>query len=228
MGYRLNKVVSTGGLPVEYVKRFTDRFSIPVFIETGTAGGESVRIASTIFQQCHTIEIVEGRPGEGYPENVHLYQGNSPELLGDILAAHCDKSDYVFFWLDAHYSEPHESEPETVECPLLEEIQAIKSHKKAVIMIDDARLFLAPPKWPCDYTRWPPFSAVFNTLLGCYPYHYTTIIDDYIVCIPDEMKDILREEWWENMDLRFPSEEQKKRDAIKTAWSEVQSFLNNL
>lgn len=227
MGYK-HHGVDTGGLPVTYIKRFLDKFDIPVFIETGTAGGASVRAASEIFQRCHTIEIVEGRAGEGYPENVQLYYGNSSSLLPEILATHCSRSEYIFFWLDAHYSEPHESAPDVVECPLLEEIKAIKHHKKAVIMIDDARLFLAPPKWPCDYTRWPGFTAVLNTLMGCFPYHYTTVIDDYIICIPDEMKDIVRSEWWENLDKRFPSEEKKKMDAIKTAWHEVQNFLSSL
>lgn len=225
MGYRYHNV-TTGGLPVEYIKRFLDKYEIPVFIETGTAGGESVREASKIFKECHTIEIIEGRPQGEFPENVKLYQGDSSEILCELITKF--KKEYVFFWLDAHWSEPNESKPDIVECPLIQEIQALRNHKKSVIMIDDARLFLAPPKWPCDYTRWPRFSTVFNTLQGCFPEHYITVIDDYIVCIPDEMKDVLRVEWWDNQDNRFPSENQKKLNAIKTAWYEVSKFLNSL
>lgn len=225
MGYR-HHGVDTGGLPIEYIKRFLGKFDIPVFIETGTAGGESVREASKIFKECHTIEVVEGRASGDFPTNVSLHTGSSSELLPKIASKY--KNGYTFFWLDAHWSEPHESEPGVVECPLLDEVQAIKDHGKAVIMIDDARLFLAPPKWPCDYTRWPRFSAVFNTLLGCFPNHYVTVIDDYIICIPDEMKDIVMYEWWENETKRFPSEEQKKLNALKVAWREANNFLNSL
>jgi hypothetical protein len=222
MGYR-HYGVSTGGLPVEYIKRFLASFSIPVFIETGTAGGESVRAASSLFRECHTIEVVPGRGAGEYPDNVKLYEGNSPALLTPIVNKF--KTEYVFFWLDAHWSEPHESDLDVVECPLLEEIAAIGHHKRAVIMIDDARLFLAPPKWPCDYTRWPRFSAVFNTLQGKFPYHFISVIDDYIVCIPDEMKDIIRVEWWERQDERYPTEEIKDRMATKRAYDNLMRYI---
>lgn len=222
MGYK-HHGVETEGLPVNYVKRFLDKFSIPVLVETGTAGGHSVRAAASLFRECHTIEIVEGRSDGDYPANVKRYYGNSPDLLPEIVKPY--KHEYIFFWLDAHYSEPHESKPEVVECPVIEEIRAIKDHKKAVIMIDDARLFLAPPKWPCDYTRWPAFSAVFNTLLGNFPLHFVTVIDDYIVCIPDEMKDVLRVEWWDNQHKRFPSEEKILKDSAKLVFNEIQKYL---
>lgn len=225
MGYR-HHGVDTGGLPVDYIKRFINVHPIPIFIETGTAGGESIRAAAPLFRECHTIEIVEGRPDGEFPDNVTLHHGDSSKIIGNLILGH--KNEYIFFWLDAHWSEPHESPSDTIECPLLDEIRAIRWQKKSVIMIDDARLFLAPPKWPCDYTRWPRFSAVFNTLQSAFPDHYITVIDDYIVCIPDEMKEILRYEWWENQDKRFPSEEQKKMNAIRTAWHETQRFLNSL
>lgn len=226
MGYR-HHGVKTGGIPVDYIKRFLYEFSIPVFVETGTAGGESIRKMAPLFRECHSVEIIAGRVDAEtpFPDNVKLYTASSPEFLRSLVF---NKTEYVFFWLDAHWSEPFESNPDIEECPILDEIQAIKHHKKSIIMIDDARLFLAPPKWPCDYTRWPSFSAVYNTLLGCFPSHFVTVIDDYIVCVPDEMKHIVRIEWWENQDKRFPSEEQKKRDAIKTAWQEVNTFLNSL
>lgn len=225
MGYKLNQVVDTEGLPVKYIQNLLNNFSIPTFIETGTAGGASVRAASTLFTKCHTIEIVPDRAAGSYPENVLLYTGSSPAILPSIIGLYSPKQ-YIFFWLDAHYSEPTESAPEVVECPLIEEIQAIKSHEKAVIMIDDARLFLAPPKWPCDYTRWPAFSAVFNTLLGCFPNHFVTVIDDYIVCVPGEMKEMIRIEWWNNMEKRFPSESDKVKSASKLAYENLMKYLS--
>lgn len=223
MGYK-HYGVETEGFPVNYVKKFLAQFNIPVFVETGTAGGHSVRAASPFFRECHTIEIVEGRSDGEYPANVKRYYGNSPDILPSIISEY--SKEYILFWLDAHYSEPGESKPEVIECPLIEEIRSIKPHSKAVILIDDARLFLAPPKWPCDYTRWPSFSAVFNTLLGCFPLHYVTVIDDYIVCIPDEMKDVLRVEWWDNQDNRFPSEEKILKDSARLVYSSIQKYLS--
>jgi hypothetical protein len=225
MGYK-HHGVKTGGLPVEYIKRYLEKHPIKVFIETGTAGGDSVREAAKIFEKCYTIEVVEKRNEGDYPENVNLYEGDSAKLLAQI--AHPFRNDYVFFWLDAHYSEPHESEPDINECPILEEIKSLSGFSKALIMIDDARLFLGPPKWPCDYTRWPSFSSVFNTLQGCLPKHYITLVDDYIIAMPEEMKDVHRSEWWERQDERFPSEEQKVRNSIKTTYHAAQQFLNSL
>src|SRR3990167_4307194 len=96
--------VNTGGLPVEYIKRFTELYSIPIFIETGTAGGDSVRAASKLFQKCHTIEIIDGRPQGDFPDNVQLHTVSSTTQLREIVRWY--PYDNIFLWLDAHWSEP--------------------------------------------------------------------------------------------------------------------------
>lgn len=222
MGYK-HSGVSTGGLPIEYVKRFVDDYDIGVFIETGTAGGESVRAAAEIFDICHSIEIVEGRPEGEFPENVTLHTGDSAQVLRFVANAY--KGERIIFWLDAHWSENYEAPDDVmVECPLLQEIQAIKGHD-CLILIDDARLFLGPHPWPCDYRIWPSFMDVFIRLHDCFPRHTITVIDDYIVAIPDYMNDTFRIEWWERFKIRYPEEKEVLRSRVKYVYEQLLNFI---
>jgi hypothetical protein len=216
--------VNTGGLPIEYLKRFTERYAIPIFIETGTAGGDSVRAAAPLFKECHTIEIVGGRPSGTFPENVTLHEGNSALLLGNI--AKQFPNDNIFFWLDAHWSEPRESAPEESECPIMEEIEAIRNvGQRALIMIDDARLFYGRTPWPCNPSKWPRFQFVFEKLRACFPEHITTIVDDYIICFPISMDGAHRDEWYENYTKRFPSDEMKLKQSVKDSYQALLKYM---
>lgn len=219
MGYKLNGV-KTGGIPVEYIQRFKNEFDIPVFIETGTAGGESVRAVASMFDECHTIEIVEGRPLD-LPENVQLHVGNSAQLLGEISRQY---NGYVLYWLDAHWSEPEPAPEGTNECPVLEEIQAIKN-QKALILIDDARLFYGRPPWPCNPDSWPRFMHVFDKLRSCFPAHIVTIVDDYILCMPEEMRSVHYWDWYESYNERYPTDDQVLKNAAKLVWKKTMDYL---
>jgi len=114
-----------------------------IFIETGTSVGGGVLMALLSgFQEVHSMEIVEekyeiakemvGRKTKG----VHLYLGDSSELLPNILA---EIKEPVLFWLDAHSSE----EKATVKWPILNELSIIAAHpiKTHTILIDDVRCF---------------------------------------------------------------------------------------
>jgi hypothetical protein len=216
--------VNTGGLPIEYLKRFTEKYSIPIFIETGTAGGDSVRAAAPLFKECHTIEIVGGRPAGEFPENVTLHEGNSALLLSNI--AKKFPHDNIFFWLDAHWSEPHESEEHTDECPILAEIEAIAQCKqRALIMIDDARLFYGRPPWPCNPSKWPRFMHVFEKLRACFPDHVVSIVDDYIICFPLSMNDAHNWEWYDNYTKRFPTDEMKLKQSVKDSYQALLRYM---
>lgn len=225
--------VNTGGLPVDYVRLFADAYGIEIFFETGTAGGDSVRAASSIFKECHTIEIVEGRADGEYPPNVFLYQGNSAELLRDKSAKF--KGQRIFFWLDAHWSEPYPApldangRPTVNECPILEEIEAISDHQEAMIMIDDARLFYGPPPSPCDPRSWPSIMQIFLNLHKHFPTHIISIVDDYIICYPDTAKqpykDVFNAEWLKRFDQRYPSDTEKLKQSVRLAYSELKKFI---
>ncbi len=221
MGYR-GYGVDTGGLPLEYIRKFTAALDIAAFIETGTAGGESVVAASLFFKECHTIEIVPGRSDREYPANVKTYAGNSPDIIPGIVSQY--PNGWLFFWLDAHWSEPVESKEEEKECPLLDEIRAI-DHKNSIIMIDDARLFLGPTPWPCDPNKWPKFKDVFIHLYWKWPDHIITVVDDYIVCIPQELKHIFFNEWRGRFLERYPTEEEKDKMSVKRAYENLMRYI---
>lgn len=221
MGYKTNGV-KTGGLPIDYVKRFVDAYDIKVFIETGTAGGQSVREASEIFEICHSIEIIEGRPSGEFKDNVFLHTGDSARLLKEVSAPY--KGQRIVFWLDAHWSEPHEAGEGVNECPILEEIRAIRGHD-CLILIDDARLFLGPHPWPCDYRRWPSFQDVFIRLHDCFPKHTITVVDDYIIAVPDYMNDTFRIEWWDRFKVRYPDGEQVIKSELRHIIDYFKKFI---
>jgi len=221
MGYK-HYGVNTGGIPLEYIKRYLGKHEIPIFIETGTAGGDSVRAVAPLFKKCHTIEIIEGRPTGGFPENVQSHIGDSSKLLNEIASRYPRQN--IFFWLDAHWSEPFESPEGTDECPILKEIAAIKHvGNRALIMIDDARLFYSWPPHPNNPAKWPRLQFVFESLRMNFPNHVTTIVDDYIICLPMSMEEVHHTEWRENFDKRYPSD----ADKLKLAAQDLhEAFIN--
>lgn len=224
MGYR-HYGVDTGGIPINYIRLFSSEYNIPVFIETGTAGGESIRKAALIFPICHTIEVIEGRADGVYPDNVTLHTGDSGKLIRGLSENY--KGHKVFFWLDAHWSEPVASEENEQECPLMQEIDAIfhSGHKEPFIMIDDARLFLGPPPWPCDPRKWPSVKDIFDRLSSCWPDSIVSVIDDYIICLPGYCRDIFRDEWRGRFNERYPTEEEKVRLAAKKAMEHLTNWI---
>lgn len=221
MGY-LHNGVKTGGLPIEYIKRFVDEYGIKVFIETGTAGGQSVSDASAIFETCHTIEIVEGRSNVWCPGNVTFYIGDSAKILKEVASQH--KGQRIVFWLDAHWSEPYEAPSEVEECPLLYEIRAIKGHD-ALILIDDARLFFGAHPHPGDPRKWPRFDQVFAYLRECFPKHMISIVDDYIIAVPDYMMDTFHVEWRERFKERYPEAIDRVKMELRNSCEYLMNFM---
>jgi hypothetical protein len=222
MGYLLNGV-EDGGCPLHLIKKIIEGFDVPYFVETGTAGAYSVTKASEIFKECHTIELIEGRtPTEKetivvdeedptivdhifipieYPNNIKFYIGDSPKVLSDLVDI--VKNDYTVFWLDAHYSDDVPSAEGVVECPIIEEIEAIKDCTKAIILIDDARLFLGTPPPPLKPHLWASLQDIFVAIQHNFPNHHFTVVDDYIVAVPNQLKQNLFNEWLERYNIRY-------------------------
>lgn len=224
MGY-LHNGVKTGGLPIEYIKRFVDAYDIKIFIETGTAGGESVRQSSDLFEECHTIEIVDNRVNLSILancENVTTHTGDSAKLLRSISAPY--KGQRIVFWLDAHWSEPYEAPKEVEECPLISEIAAIKGHD-ALILIDDARLFFGAHPHPGDPRKWPRFDQVFAYLREFFPKHMITIVDDYIIAVPDYMMDTFHVEWRDRFKERYPEEIDRVKMEMRNSYEYLKKFM---
>jgi len=139
-----------------------------------------------------------------YPENITFHIGDTIKVLPKILTQ--VKDNYCVFWLDAHYSDEVESEDGVVECPVLDELDIISSFKvrdKAIILIDDARLFLGTPPPPLKPELWASLQDIFDKIRKNFPNHHFTIVDDYIVAVPNKLKTNLFNEWLERYKIRY-------------------------
>ena len=133
---------------IEYIKRF----SINIFIETGTYKGKMVYAVIPHVKEIYSIELDETHFQNaqerfaGYP-NIHILQGQSGEVLPKILK---DIDKPCLFWLDAHWSGGFSAKGE-FETPVIQELRCVLNHIKAnehVILIDDARCFTGENDYP--------------------------------------------------------------------------------
>jgi|GEM_PF-1908980 len=227
MGYLLNGV-ETGGVPMDLINSIIDGFNVPYFVETGTAGGESIMIASRNFTKCYTIELVDNvTPYRDFPINIEFIKGNSGQEVYKIMNKLL--GEYTVFWLDAHYSAPSDDAPNTpddyIECPIMNELDAISCHSKSIIIIDDARLFLGAVPAPLDPRKWVSLKDIFSTFSVKFPNHHYTLVDDYIVCVPIEMKDNLNKEWRARYKQRYPSGVDQVKMYAREAFKSLQEFI---
>jgi hypothetical protein len=124
-------------------------FEYPVFIETGTQTGATVFGLLDLFKQLHTIELSQhwyNKATEFFKQRyndkkdkITFHLGDSNSVLKTLLP---EIKEPVIFFLDAHYS-GGDTARGNVDVPLYEELNTINSLlvDKAVIIIDDARLF---------------------------------------------------------------------------------------
>lgn len=128
-------------------KEVITKYLSPYFFETGTSGGDAVRLALEVgFEKIFTVEIDEvlyNRNAESFKKEieegrVHMFLGDTFKLMPEILEKHIDKK--CTFWLDAHW----DGGPTGIKkCPLMEELDYIKKymHLGHTILIDDRRIF---------------------------------------------------------------------------------------
>lgn len=126
-------------------KEVFQKYSNPVFIETGSYYGDGIAQAlETGFKEVYSIELspyLHAKCVERFQSNphVHLYQGDSSVVLKDILE---NLHEQATFWLDGHYSEGETAKGKSCT-PILEELALIATHpiKCHTILIDDVRQF---------------------------------------------------------------------------------------
>lgn len=177
------------GAPQELVARLTKEFNIATFVETGTHKGNTSAWASTVFPKVITIEGSElwyQRTQERLDPlgNVKMILGHSAQVLPGIVA---QLTTPALFWLDAHWS-GRQTAGASEQCPLLGEIAAITaSSLDHCILIDDARLFLAPPEPPHDVDQWPDIGAIVTALNAGQP-KYVVVFEDAIIAVPQSAK----------------------------------------
>jgi GT2 family glycosyltransferase len=161
---------------------------LDVFVETGTFQGDTVELVRDRFSTIHSVELSAEHydaarlrfAGQGH---IKLACGDSAEALAKWAPSLHEKS--VLYFLDAHWCVADNTAGEASQCPLLDEIRAIRQlNEKSLIVIDDARLFLAPPLAPHEISHWPDLNAVLGALRAVSPSHQFMVLNDTILFFP--------------------------------------------
>jgi hypothetical protein len=75
----------------------------------------------------------------------------------------------------------------------MQELKAIGSlHPASTVMIDDARLYLAPPPHPHRVSEWPDLQDVVGILYGLSGNHRLMVLNDVILFYPESVAGSLR------------------------------------
>jgi FkbM family methyltransferase len=178
----------TFSLDLRLVEALKKALPLEVFVETGTFEGETLASVQGLFRQCYSVELSAARAEQararfGPESRVHIEQGSSPDFLKKLAPKVAGES--VLFWLDAHWCAAAGTAGEASQCPLLEELGAIGSlNKQSLILIDDARLFLAPPPAPHEISQWPRLHQVLDALRSLSPVHSVIVVNDVIAFFP--------------------------------------------
>ncbi len=133
------------------IKKYAKKFSLDIFIETGTYLGSTILSVRNLFDDIYSIEL-DGALFEKarnkfmpYP-HINILRGDSSKVLPIILSK-IDKP--ALFWLDGHYSAGITAKGD-LNTPILKELKLILNHKikKNIILIDDARCFVGKDDYP--------------------------------------------------------------------------------
>jgi hypothetical protein len=199
------------GPPAELVKRLKEVFNADCFIETGTYKGATSIWASAEFEKVITIEnslpiYKETSARLADLKNTQFVFGHTTEKLKELVPL---LTAPAIFWLDAHWS-GGETYGSTDECPVLEEIEIIyTSAYPHCVLIDDARLFTAPPPPPHNSKSWPDITKLLAAI-NAKGARYTIIFDDVIISVPLAAEEIVREYCRSANELPTPLEMMKR------------------
>lgn len=187
----------TFSIDIELVKVLKKTLpSLDIFVETGTFKGDTVALVKSFFQEIITIELAEeyyhlSRLRFYDDAKVKVIQGDSAQQLKKCQNYLASKS--VLYWLDAHWCVAESIAGVMSQCPLLSELVAIaRLNNDSVIIIDDARLFLAPPPVPHEITDWPSFNDILAGFKMLSTQHSLMVLNDCILFYPNKIEENLR------------------------------------
>lgn len=135
------------------------------FVETGTYKADTTLMASRLFENVHTIEIVHQLYTDAVERckdasNVHLHNGDTlailPQLIETVITGP------TVWFLDAHQS-GHDTSNNGKCVPLLEELECILPRLQDplnLFIIDDVRLF--SKYWDWEGINLQTIEAVFE------------------------------------------------------------------
>ena len=173
------------GVPEEEIEFLKHIMKLDVFVEGGTYKGGTAKSMGEKFRKIFTIEKSDimfeiAKENLKDTNNITLLKGDTREHLDSIIV----NNENILFWLDAHWS-GGDTYGEEDECPLIEELNIIfKYNKNYVILIDDARLFLAPPPYPHNFNNWQSLTDIMKAI----PKSWELIeFEDVIYLFPKEI-----------------------------------------
>ena len=180
------------GAPRETISFLKSQHLTQVFVETGTFLGDTAAWAASVFDKVVTIEGSKSHYESAANrlssfKHVQCLCGDSRTVLAQVLGNIWNER--TVFWLDAHWMPG--SFGDSGECPIIEELGLIREMSDDyIILIDDARLFLAPPPRPHHAADWPPIDKVMDALKARnQKSRYTVVYDDVIISVPSSLKD---------------------------------------
>jgi hypothetical protein len=174
------------------LKALKSALPLPLFVETGTFRGDTLENLKSEFKELFSIELSQELYSQALARfrdepNIRLIQGDSAEALAKIVDDVNGRS--TLFWLDAHWCVAAGTAGETSQCPLLDELKAIGGlNDESVVLIDDARLFMAPPAAPHEVSQWPTFNQILQQLRAMAPTHEIMVVNDVIALFPPRAK----------------------------------------
>lgn len=169
---------------------------LKVFVETGTFKGDTTQAMATRFHEVHSIEFSETLWKAAHTRfkdhpGVTIHHGHSPARLGELQTYLQQVA--ALYWLDAHWCVASGTMADVSQCPLLQELAALRElNSNSVVLIDDARLFLAPPLAPHDVSQWPTLQQVIRALQALSSVHEVMVVNDVIAFFPPAARDAMQ------------------------------------
>lgn len=179
-------------LDMRLVECLKEVLPLSILVETGTFKGDTVADGLQYFDRLITIEFSEKLWREAVTRfartrKIEAHLGDSPKVLAKIRPTLGDAA--TMYWLDAHWCISENTVGDRSQCPLLSEIRAISQLSElSIVLIDDARLFLAPPPFPHEVAHWPSFQDVLVSLRCLSDKHEVMVVNDVIAFYPRNIK----------------------------------------
>ncbi len=213
------------GIPKELIAAIQQIAHYEHFVETGTYLGNSVIWAAGFFTKAYTIEILpelsnKAKDRHDCLQNIEFLVGDSREILNKIVPILSPKT---VFWFDGHYS-GEGTGGQGKECPVFDELEAIKTLQESIILIDDARFFFGPPPKGHKIEDWPRFDELIIKIKALFPNHYCTLHEDVIIACPEKFRNIIDQQWKMQFENRFSLASSKSHlsreifQKIKNTW----------
>jgi hypothetical protein len=176
----------------ELVGFLAGHLPLDTFFETGTYKGDAIERVKPFFKRFYSAELSRHYyefASDRFREDpaVAILEGDAADMLAEVLPT--ISAGGILFWLDSHWCEAENTEGKTSQCSLLSELRAIgELDESSIILIDDARLFLAPPGPPHDYSQWPDLNAIIKHLSEISGAHELIVFNDLIIYYPQAIR----------------------------------------